>query len=353
MLPARAVTVADLFIGEVAVGSRSNQDRQLGVRDALAQVLVRNTGDSRILEQDAARAMIRQAESYLLSYGYRSGDDLKLQVRFDAQRIQSQLQQAQLPVWGAQRPQTLIWLAEQAPEGAPELVTDTSEVSDSLALASSERGVPVLMPLMDLEDNLLVSVNDVWGDFPEPVLEASGRYQPDFLLSGRLMPVGNQWQYQFALYSPLGNTRSSSAPMPLVRQSGQAADAEQAVSLMLADLARYYASRYASVAGESEGATQLVFEIQGGIESLVSLERYLESLAPIGDVQVTEIQGRTVTLALALVGGLAEVEQLLTLDARVEEIAPPQNEFQSPFARPLPEDGEELSTQARYRWQGR
>ncbi|MBY5990933.1 DUF2066 domain-containing protein [Ferrimonas balearica] len=338
-LTAMAAQVDNLYRGEVEVASRSNGDRQSATRDALAQVLVRVTGDAAILERPEAQSLTRQANNLLLSYGYQSGPPLKLEVLFDQNRIDAQLQQARLPIWGAQRPQTLIWLATEQ-EGERLMLSDGTEAVEPLTADAQRRGLPLMLPLMDLEDTMVVSLNDVWGNFVGPIAQASERYSPDFFLSGRVSPDGNQWRYQMSLFNPQGESEFG-IRRALVRRDGVAESQDAAVSAMLADLAQYYAQRYAAVAGDQDSQSQLVFELAGGIEQLVALERYLRSLTPVRDLTIHSVMGREITFDLELIGGIREVEQLLSLEPRVTLV-----EVEPGFAQ-------DLGDQPRYLWQDR
>ncbi|GAA5189720.1 DUF2066 domain-containing protein [Ferrimonas gelatinilytica] len=325
---ARAVTVEDLYRGQVPVDSRSAQERQQGVRAALAQVIVRVTGDEALLADESVRSVLGRADRFLLSFGY--GEAGMLQVDFDGERIRQALQAAELPLWGAQRPQTLVWLAG-AGDGAPQLLGESDEWANPLSNSGERRGVPVLLPILDLEDSLAVEVNDVWGGFPSKVLEASTRYGSDFVASVRLEQSQGQWQYALALYE----LRSEAViPRPVFRDRGQGETPEAALDALVATLAKYYAGRYAAVFSGSADTAQLRFEIPKGLAPLIALERYLESLTPVRSVTIVEVGQGEVQFSLELVGGIAEVEQLMGLNPAITAL---------PSEEPLP-------AAPRYRW---
>ncbi|MBY6186639.1 DUF2066 domain-containing protein [Marinobacter hydrocarbonoclasticus] len=335
-----AAQVADLYIGDVPVASRSNADQQRAIRDALSQVLVRVTGDATVATLPEAQSLLRNANNVLLSYSYQGGAPLHLEVRFDGQQINQQLRAASLPIWGAQRPQTLIWLAMDDENNGRMLLSDTTAETEVLDADAAKRGLPLTLPLLDLEDTMAVSINDVWGNFVGPIAQASARYHPDFFLSGRVAQQDGQWAYQMSLFAPKKESEYG-LHRSLVRRDGLAPTREAAISSMMADLASYYAGRYAAVAGEAGGSSQMVFELNGGIEQLVALERYLRSLAPIQDLTIHSVVGRTITFDLDLIGGISELQQLLSLESRVEEVEPVDTFEQ------------DLGDQPRYRWADR
>ncbi len=328
---AQAVTVKDLYRGQVSVDARSEPARQAGIRAALAQVLVRITGDETLLEAERIQAMLRRADRFLLSYGY--GADGQLQVDFDGAQIRQSLQGAELPLWGAQRPQTLLWLASEE-DGVPALTGEADALALPLSDSGVRRGVPLWLPMLDLEDSLAVEVNDVWGAFPSRVLEASARYGSDFVGSARLEPDDTQWRYSLTLYEAQSD---GVLPRPLLRDQGQAGSREAALDAMVAALAKYYAGRYAAIASADANDAELLFELPAGLEPLIALERYLQSLTPVRAVTVVEVGQGQVRLRLDLIGGMAELEQLMGLN---------------PAVTPLDADGE-LSDQRRYRWSAR
>lgn len=101
------------------------------------------------------------------------------------------IRDAGLPVWGQRRPDTLLWLATEDENGNRQIIDDGAKgpVSSRLRELAVERGVPVVFPLMDLDDSVNISVFDVWGRFARTLQTASVRYQPDYIVGARLYKV--------------------------------------------------------------------------------------------------------------------------------------------------------------------
>ena len=121
-----------------------------------------------------------------------------------------------MPVWGPERPLTLVWIAvddgvggrallganEAAQFGTPttpqraELLTT---VRADVVAAADERGLPIAWPLLDLEDLNAVTFTDVWGGFDDRIVAASTRYRADAVLIGRVRPgiFGNEVEWLF------------------------------------------------------------------------------------------------------------------------------------------------------------
>src|SRR5690606_25504380 len=121
-------------------------------------------------------------------------------VEFNAARVSQALAQRNRPVWGPERPLTLLWVAfddgfgERVLLGANDAgVAAGSPLAEllqttraELAAAADERGLPIALPLLDLEDLQALTFTDVWGGFEEPIRAASARYGADSILIGRV-----------------------------------------------------------------------------------------------------------------------------------------------------------------------
>ncbi|WP_298439637.1 DUF2066 domain-containing protein [uncultured Ferrimonas sp.] len=319
-LLANAVQVTQLYRGDVTVEARDNRARSAGVKAALAQVLVRITGDDSIASQPQGKALLRQADSFMLTYSFQSGEPLRLQARFDATKLQQQMRQLGLPIWGAQRPTTLHWAAIEQTDGQLRLLSDADELGEKVAAHAEQRGLPQLLPLLDLEDSMKADVNDVRGNFPKLVLEASQRYGSDFVLLSSIEPIAEQWQYHLHLYSGAVASDPFAVARTLLQGSGEAATEAEALDQVIAKVALYFSLRYGAIASEQSGQTQLHFTLTGGIAALVELERYLTSLAPVKATKVVAVTGQEIQIELDLIGGLAEVEQLMTLEQRLTKL---------------------------------
>ena len=92
---------------------------------------------------------------------------------------------AQLPTWWSRRPLTLVWMVLDEPGGRSVVEQSAVSIRGALDYASNQRGLPVLLPAMDLDDSLLVSTGVVWGKFTDVLDQASDRYEAGQYLVGR------------------------------------------------------------------------------------------------------------------------------------------------------------------------
>lgn len=187
-----ASTTVSVNEARVAVSDQSARTQRSASKDALSQVVVKITGQRNALNNSAVKSMLSQHQQYLRAYRFEVDDSQLYYVgEFDAQTVINELRQTGLPVWGQRRPDTLLWLAEQDDESNRRIIADgmSNEINVTLRRVANERGVPIVFPLMDLDDSLAISVYDVWGRFVLSLKQASARYQPDYIVGARLYEV--------------------------------------------------------------------------------------------------------------------------------------------------------------------
>ena len=188
----QASTVVSVNEASVAVSDQSSSTQKKAARQALEQVVIKITGQRSATSNSAVRAMLSQPERYLRAYRFDVvNGQLSYVAEFDSQTVIKVIRDAGLPVWGQRRPDTLLWLATEDENGNRQIIDDGANgpVSSRLRELAVERGVPVVFPLMDLDDSVNISVFDVWGRFARTLQTASVRYQPDYIVGARLYKV--------------------------------------------------------------------------------------------------------------------------------------------------------------------
>lgn len=208
----QAVEPPDLYTAEVVYEAQHRDGRAQAYKRALQLVLNRMTTEPML-----AIAELQAPEQYVL--GWRESRSDRLWVSFDGIAISTELQAAGIPVWGSDRPLTLVWLGVQRADGEREILSandmsggmgsadqaaepraSLDPLRQSLREAASLSGLPIRLPVMDDVDAAAVSVSDVWGGFDNVLRPASRRYRADSVLVGRvaLDNIGSaRWQWWF------------------------------------------------------------------------------------------------------------------------------------------------------------
>lgn len=315
--PARAVEMADVYTAEVAWDASARDGRELAYAAALGDVLRRITPDAS--RADAALLFDKPAD-YVL--GWREGAAGRLWVSFDGVALADELRNAGIPVWGSDRPLTLVWLAIETVDGerrilsrqaaqqraplpvrvTPPLVdpaetgepaaAPTFDFNAALELAAKARGIPLLLPLYDERDQAAVTDSDVWGGFDEVLLAASRRYGVDSVLVGRAserQPERIRWTWLFA-----GDSTNFNGP---------AATAVERVSQSL--IAQFASSPEASI-----GVRVSIVGVTG-MTGYGRVLRYLRAQSLIEDVRVLAMRSDQLLLEIDALVSRVRIAQML------------------------------------------
>ena len=90
-------------------------------------------------------------------------------------------------MWGSLRPNVLLWLIDE--KGLNRNIisnSSSSSLPQAINAFSNERGLPIMMPLMDFTDANQIKTSDIWGRFQQPIEEASSRYLAEAIVVIRI-----------------------------------------------------------------------------------------------------------------------------------------------------------------------
>ena len=176
-----AVEVTDLYQAKVAVTSQASTARNQAIKKAMAAVMLKVGGQASVLEQAEVKRQLNRYNQYLSQYRYeRSDGQLFVVAMFNEDKINTLFQQQNLAIWGSLRPQVLVWLIQEDKLSREVLAeSGSSLLPKQIQTFSEQRGLPLLLPLMDLEDSLNVNITDLWGRFANATERAANRYFVD------------------------------------------------------------------------------------------------------------------------------------------------------------------------------
>ncbi len=314
----QAITVDDLYVAEVFVTSQEDKQLKSGARAGLLQVLVRVSGTTEVQQSSLIANALRNPASYYFQYSYQStdrdfliGDKVVpariLRLHYEPNAIARLLRDSGFPVWGSNRPSVLLWLAVSDEQGRRLLSeSDSSEVLTAVNDLANQRGLPLLYPLLDLEDEAQVSTAEVWGSFLARVERASDRYNPGCILSARIQKSDSgQWSASWS-YRVDGEWSSFSNIAPSVT------DLVSGIVDLLADS---LAARYAL--DSSRSIIELRIDQIDSLSDYAEVTRYLESLTPVLDSSVTEVRGTEVLFRLSTEGQTAQLIKIIEFDEKM------------------------------------
>jgi len=315
-----AVEVTDLYQDILQVDNKTRDARLAASRKALLNVLVKVSGDETADQNKLAQQRTKDISDYLLKFEYdeRVNGQLKLVVKFEARKINALIKELNLPLWGVQRPLVAIWLGIED-NWRRELVTQESypQLEQLIYDKAGRRGLPVVVPLLDLQDRRLVGIPEVWGNFSEPVEEASKRYSAERSITARMYkePDSENWilDWRFTNDDQFDSNRLTG-------------DKQQIVSQMIDTLAQGLASEYAidPNAYYEQAAATLTLK---GTDNFVDIElakRRLLSLSVVTQVTIVRKTPELVEFKINHTGNVADLKKGLGLDSSFKDYEDPR-----------------------------
>ena len=337
-LAAQAENVSGLYQVREPVAGQGAEARTAATVKAFDTLVLRLTGDPKAVQNPALGELRKDPQQIINQVGTEAGPPESVLVEFDPGSTERALRKAGLALWGSNRPSILGWWLNDSVEGS-NLVGDGQASAQPLRLAAQHRGLPLRLPLADLQEQLVANAKQLEGHDPGPLREAAERYGADALLAVHAQDADGKWQGKWQLWQ--GDQR----------EQGTAEGADQAAladAVMLA-VSNRMAPRYVTRPGAS---SQLQVQVQGmNLQRYAELSRVLEPFGP----RLQMAEGNTLTYGvtanrdqLRAQLGLAKLQELPDEPAPAAPAAPapgPSQEQPStaqPAAKPF--DG------LRFRW---
>jgi hypothetical protein len=277
--PAGAVTLGDLYETDQPV---PNNSRDAAFVEALKTVVVRVSG-----QRDAPNrlgAALNDPRKYVQRFGFTA--DNVLQVGFDSVSVDRMLQDAGLPIWGRERPATLVLLNVVEPDGYTHWISgDQPNVQKEIVgKAARQRGLPLKWP----------AVNPTGFDETTALQEAE-RYGANAALIGRAQGGAVRW----TLVSRDGSAQASGG-------------LEDGIHLAADTFARMFAASASSLGN-------VVLEVSGirDLDAYASTLNYLESMTLVRAVALEQVSGDTMRFKLAVRGDATTLRRAIALDSKL------------------------------------
>lgn len=322
---AQSTSDLSFYKSEIPVQNQSAQTRRLAAQQGLQNVIVRMSGSQQVLSTPAVKNAIARAEQYIVQSQYvrldnpllrEQGFSQKAAFLFSPERVRELLLTNSLPYWSTTRPQTLVWIVEDTPElGKQFLSPDTlSPFVEGLAAAAKKAGTPLAYPLLDIDDLLALSPDQVWGLDEDAILTASQKYDADVILAGRLSQTS-----QGAVLTSLeilhrGQTQAIDTVQP---------DYTTAANVTIENMAQWLANIYAIAQSEqAKGRVYLSIENISRFGDYSQVLKYIRGLAFASNVSVAQLDGDTLLLAVMTDISIDTITTTLTLDRRIQIIDP-------------------------------
>ncbi len=330
--PASAVLVEDLYTVTLPIADQTVSLRMESFQEAFQQVIVKVSGSDEAFQRPEFEQAKNAASRYVRQFSYvqeeADSDDLlgfsqlTIKIDFETTLIEELLRRYGYPVWGSERPTTLMMIAYDVNERVSLISDETSpQIIDQLDQLANKHAVPVIFPLLDLEDLSLVDQIDVQAKNFNKGNILRGRYDADALLMGQIQGRSGEgwrgeWEVRFG--------------EQIFQWEFKAVSRTEAIEQVVAHLAKVLALEYAL---ESQGGSDqpVLISISSvyGIEGLLKTRIYLESLSAIESAQPVTVSADTVTFRLTMLNEVADLQRLIELGNRLEQVDFPQIDIQA------------------------
>lgn len=324
--PAFAIEVNDLYQAQVLVDSTPS-GKQKAAKKAFKQVLVKLAGAEFVQTNEQIKLALAKPNNYLSQFSYEQlENETLLLARFEQDKINQLLQNANASVWGKYRPLTTVWMVDE--NGIERNIVDDStlKLKKLVTDTANNRGLPVNFPLMDLTDAMNISVSDIWGRFPDTLQQASSRYlaeavvvirvsnstlleEPDINTCGRVCqkyPYSADWQYM------------SQGEVIQGKVSGD--EKNQVIDLAVNDLAEHLHNNNAYVFNtEQQGQLDIEIANVNSMQAFVSVSEFLTNLTLVSDVKLISVFGEKMLFRLNILADPKAIKQTLKLEQKLSE----------------------------------
>lgn len=198
---ARAIELPDLYKGQAIVTGTQEPERSRGMRLALMDVLVKVSGDGRLLDDKTLAPVLDHARDYAIAFDYEDrkkglkiNDEqgtrdrpFDLRVVFDKAKIDALLAERGLKPWSADRPQLLTLVVVRFPANSYAMSADGQMgYAQRLALndASLRRGVPTALPSQAALGGARLTPDQIGKLVPEDLLKLTAGLGGELPLRG-------------------------------------------------------------------------------------------------------------------------------------------------------------------------
>ena len=312
-----AVVIEDLYTINVQqsldICGTGSEEEQSTYGEGMVQLLSRITGfnsDYIFANPDLVR-LIEGAERFVFLCGPRLNEN-ELSIGFNDGLLESELAILNIPRWGKERPVTLLWLAIDTGEGELGILSSkTSDLPitnnfknfqqklyDEIKYFSNIMALPVILPLLDLQDISFIIPDDIIKGRVSKIEDASDRYYANYIL------------YANGYISEYGRLE---AHWSILRQGNKINFGYGTLEYALNQLSLYYANEF-KIEGDVSDLKVTILGIDS-LDDYANTIRHFESLSLLEEVEPIEVNNGSLILQVKARGDQDLLDNILGLDS--------------------------------------
>lgn len=307
---ANAIQVFNLYTVEVPAIDKQTSTRADLLSGAFDSVLVKISGSKDILMHDGLDSPRKNASDYVQRYSYKnkivgnenglSQEQTFLVVNFNESMINSLISSLEKPYLGSNRPLTTVWLDIEGD------MLDRNQIEEILEELADNYGIPVALPLLDLQDRSNVEDFDIKNFDEHKLTLASQRYGADIILAGAVRNFAGHWMTSWKIINADGAESWKINGLELDTQ----------IEEVLSRLSEYMVKNYGNAAHNDFLSSSTNIKVSGinRVEDYARIYDYLRNLSNVDQVEVYKIESTMVEFKVTADGGFLSLQKTIALD---------------------------------------
>lgn len=318
-----ATEFVDLYQSQSVVTDQQTQEQQRVSPDILRHVLLKVVGDRVALAAANLTPILSNVNSFIQRTEYRrlletadnstQSDKLALVLTFNESAVNEALTNNGLPIWSKSRPDVLVWLAIKDGQTSRILAAQDDETlyNKTLEQAAAQRGLPILLPIMDLQDQSQLNVDDVWTGLAPSIEQASLRYGAKIILRVRVTVLANEmvqidWQ---SIINGATEQWQSKGEIKSTLQAG----IDEFTDRLSRDFTQVVTSQ------DQHATTALEISNVRDYADYSRTMSYLRSLQYVSDLQMVSLENEKLVITLQIKGDKSVLLRTLAIEHFIEQ----------------------------------
>lgn len=322
----RSQSTFDLYEARLPVERVAETVQAPVLKQALTQVLVKLSGDQHLPLKPSIQNQLKQGEQLIDEFKYHKVEQQPwLIVHFYPDAIDALAQQLELPIWRTSvRPTLLIWIVLNETGERHSILQESPEepyikAVQLIKTQAQQRGLPILFPLLDLDDLRTLTINDIAEGRVDAMMKIVERYRVKAFLTGYIQQTTRDWQTQWRLYINdkivyWKNSHPSLNPA-LINGINKTVDtlAQQQVNVI-----------------DAPGGNSFEINIVGTLTltDYARINNYLQNLDIINEFKMLQMQSGQITFLVSVEGGHTALVQAFKMGNILVPLKPRQNLYQ-------------------------
>jgi len=225
-------------------------------------------------------------------------------------------------LWGVRRPSAMLWLVYEDENGHRKLLN--SQTNDELSLAAKKaadnRGLPLLLPIWDLDEQLILSIADVWGQFENKVAMANTRYLSDYMILAKVTNHGISQKVHWNVYKISSGDFGQVVSENKMVGNDEAINIDDALHQIVGQSTDYFATQYGVDTSQDQGELFITLVNIHSLGTYVDVVNYLKSIKAVDSLMLVNNKKHKYQFRVKLIGDKQSLVDVISLGNKMMEI---------------------------------